>query len=261
MIKSLYSAATGMQAQMTKLDVISNNLANASTTGFKKSKVDFQDLIYETLKEAGESTGADSVNPVGQQVGSGVKLVGITKEFAIGSLSRTDRDLDIAIAGNGFIPITGPDGTDHYTRDGSLKLGPDGQIVNSDGYVVKGVSQVPVNARSVNFSANGQVTYIDETGTETNIGSIDLAMFVNPAGLNAVGGNLYKESEASGAATLTTPGLDSAGTLQQHFLEQSNVSIVEEMVHMISAQRSYEVNSKVIKAADQMAQTVNQISR
>lgn len=261
MIKALYTSSTGMKGQMTKLDVISNNLANASTTGFKKSRVNFQDLIYETLKEAGETTGIASANPVGQQIGSGVKLVGISKQFSIGSLSRTDRDLDVAIAGRGFIAVTGPDGTDHFTRDGSFKLSAEGQIVNSDGFAIKGLGQVPKNARSVNFSPNGQVSYVDNSGEETSLGQIELAMFTNPSGLNAVGGNLYQESAASGDPLLVIPGQESAGLLQQHFLEMSNVNIVEEMVEMISAQRAYEVNSKTIRAADEMATTANQVSR
>ncbi|MCH1429967.1 MAG: flagellar basal-body rod protein FlgG [Chlamydiales bacterium] len=261
MIKALFTSSTGMKGQMTKLDVISNNLANASTVGFKKARASFQDLIYETLKEAGEKTGPNSESPVGQQIGSGTKLVGITKQFSLGSLSRTDRDLDVAIAGSGFIVVTGPDGTDHYTRDGSLKLSGNGDIVNSEGYAVKGLGQIPKNARSINFSPNGDVGYVDQTGQEISIGGIQLAMFTNPSGLSALGGNLYKDSSASGNPFLVTPGEESSGLIQQHFLELSNVNIVEEMVEMISSQRAYEVNSKVIKAADEMSSTANQLTR
>jgi flagellar basal-body rod protein FlgG len=261
MIKALFTSSTGMKGQMTKLDVISNNLANASTIGFKKSRANFQDLIYETLKEAGEKTSATSENPVGQQIGSGTKLVGITKEFSLGSLSRTDRDLDIALAGDGFIVVTGPDGTDHYTRDGSLKLSGDGSIVNSDGYLIKGLGQIPRNARSINFSPNGDVGYIDQSGDEISIGGLQLAMFTNPSGLSSLGGNLYKDSPASGNSFLVTPGQESSALIQQHFLELSNVNIVEEMVEMIASQRAYEVNSKVIKASDEMSSTANQLTR
>lgn len=260
MITALWTASTGMEAQMTHLDVIANNLANANTVGFKKSRADFQDLLYQTLAAAGEATGPDSYDPVGEQVGVGTKLAGITKEFTQGSLQRTDRDLDIAIAGSGFIPVTGVDGETVYTRDGALKLTADGAIVNSDGLSIEGLGQVPSNARSINFGASGTVSYIDETGAESQIGQLQLAMFVNPSGLNALGGNLYQETPASGAAQLVNPGNQGAGGIQQHFIETSNVSIVEEMVNLITAQRAYEINSKMIKASDEVLATANQIS-
>jgi flagellar basal-body rod protein FlgG len=260
MITALWTASTGMEAQMTHLDVIANNIANANTVGFKKSRADFQDLLYQTLEEAGESTGPDSVDPVGDQIGVGTKLAGITKQFTTGSLQRTDRDLDVAITGAGFIQIIGPDGEVAYTRDGALKLGYDGSIVNSDGYRVADLGQVPANARSINFGPTGKVAYIDETGVENNIGQIQLAMFINSSGLKANGGNLYRETFASGDAKLVTPGLEGSGNLQQYFLEMSNVSVVEEMVNMITTQRAYEINSKMIKAADEMLSTANQIS-
>ena len=261
MIRALWTASTGMQAQMTNLDVISNNLSNTNTVGFKKSSAEFQDLLYQTLKAAGESTGPDSRHPAGQQVGVGSKLSSITKEFSMGSLTRTDRDLDIAIAGPGFIPITGADGGTYYTRDGGLKLDASGQIVTSSGYTIEGLGAVPAEARSINFGATGQVSYIDAEGNENNVGQLQLAMFVNPAGLSSMGGNLYQETPASGTAQLATPGLNGAGSLQQHFLELSNVSIVEEMVKLITAQRAYESNSKAIKSADEMLTTASQIAR
>lgn len=260
MITALWTASTGMEAQMTNLDVIANNLANVSTVGFKKSRADFQDLLYQSLKAAGESTSDDTYHPVGEQVGVGTKLAAITKQFQQGSLKRTDRDLDVAIAGAGFIPITGPGGEILYSRDGSFKLTGEGTIVNSDGYEVQGLGQVPAEARSINFGPTGLVAYIDRDGVENNIGQLNLAMFVNPSGLTAMGGNLYQESDASGAALTVIPGNEGAGTLQQHFLENSNVSIVEEMVNMITAQRAYEVNSKMIRATDEVLSTANQIS-
>lgn len=260
MITALTTASTGMQAQMTKLDVISNNIANANTTAFKKSRADFQDLLYQSLAMAGQSTGTNATNPVGSQVGVGTKLAAVTKQFSTGSLQRTDRDLDIAIAGPGFLQVTGSDGQIAYTRDGSLKVSKDGALVNSDGYPIADLGQIPQNARSINFGSSGMVSYIDENGQENTIGQLQLAMFVNPAGLNSIGGNLYKPTDASGTARLVNPGLEGAGTIQQNFLEMSNVSIVEEMVNMITTQRAYEVNSKMIKAADEMLSTANQIS-
>lgn len=261
MIRSLWTASTGMKAQMTNLDVIANNIANVNTSGFKKSNADFQDLLYQTLKSPGESTGPAAFHPVGQQVGVGTKLAGITKQFTVGSLTRTDRDLDIAIAGQGFMQVQGAGGEVLYTRDGSLKLSAEGTIVNSEGLLILGLGTIPSNARAVNFSPSGQVSYLDEVGSETTVGTVDLAMFVNPSGLRSMGGNLYQESPASGTPVLTTPGLEGAGSIQQHFLELSNVSVVEEMVNMISAQRAYEINSKVIKSTDEMLSTASQLAR
>lgn len=260
MSNSLWTASTGMEAQMTNIDVIANNLSNVNTVGFKKSRAHFQDLLYMTLEAAGESTGADTVDPVGDQVGTGVKLGGIAKEFTMGSMQRTDRDLDVAIAGKGFVPIIGPDGTEFYTRDGSFRLSADGTIVNADGYEVKNLGQIPSNARAVNIGPTGIVSYIDETGEENDVGQLQLALFVNESGLESVGGNLYKNTPASGDAEEVQPGLQGAGTLQQYFLEMSNVSIVEEMVALIEAQRAYEMNSKVIQTSDEMMATANQIT-
>lgn len=258
MSTALWTASTGMEAAMTHLDVIANNMANVNTVAFKKSRADFQDLLYQTLEAAGQTTGGTAEDPTGQQVGVGSKLASITKEFSVGALQRTDRDLDIAIAGTGFLPIESPDGQTAYTRDGALKISSDGSIVNSDGYKIEGLGQVPENARSINFGPTGQVAYIDENGTENVIGQVQLAMFVNSSGLNAIGGNLYKETPASGAAKLVTPGLEGSGTIQQHFLEMSNVSIVDEMVNMITTQRAYEINAKMIKAVDEMLAITNQ---
>lgn len=258
MTSALWTASTGMSAGMTHMDVIANNLANSSTVGFKKSRADFQDLLYQTLEAAGSSTSDSTSDPTGQQVGVGTKLAGITKEFSQGNLERTGRDLDIAINGPGFMEITMPDGSSGYTRDGSLKIDGDGTIVNSDGFPVAGLGTIPANARSINFGKTGQVSYVDETGTENVVGQLQLAMFVNPSGLTSLGGNLYQSSEASGDAQLTAAGTSGAGTIQQHFLEMSNVSIVQEMVNLISTQRSYEINSKMVKAADEMMATTAQ---
>lgn len=260
MITALWTASTGMEAQMTHLDVIAHNIANANTVAFKKSRADFQDLLYQTLQEAGTTTGPDSTDPVGEQVGVGTKLAGVTKQHTMGSMQRTDRDLDVAITGAGFFQITGPDGNIAYTRDGAFKVSQDGSLVNSDGYKLADVGQIPSNARSVTFGPTGQVSYTDAAGAENTVGQINLAMFINPSGLNAKGGNLYGETFASGTPQLVSPGLEGAGSLQQYFLEMSNVSIVEEMVNMITTQRAYEINSKMIRTADEMLAAANQIS-
>lgn len=261
MIRALWTSSTGMKAQMTNLDVISNNLANVNTTGFKKSRAEFQDLLYQTLKAPGVSTGPDSIDPVGEQVGVGTRLSAITKEFSEGSLTHTGRELDVAIEGKGFFVVEGFDGEDVYTRDGTFKLSDTGEIVTSDGLVVSGLGSIPENAVSINIGTTGIVSYIDDTQEETQVGNVQLAMFVNPSGLSALGRNLYAETPASGTATLVEPGLEASGTLQQCFLELSNVSLVEEMVNMITAQRGYEVNSKAIKTADEMLQTATNIAR
>ncbi len=261
MIRALWTAATGMGAQVTNLDVIANNIANVNTTGYKKSKAGFQDLLYQTLQAAGSSSGPDTTRPVGQQVGSGTKVASISKEFSQGSMINTSRELDVAIAGTGFFPVTAIDGTTAYSRDGSFKLTNNGNIVTSDGLAILGIGSVPSNARAINIGPTGQVSFIDQNGNENNVGQIQLAMFTNPSGLDAAGNNLFRQSSASGDAILVTPGLESSGTLQQHYLEGSNVSIVEEMVNMITAQRAYETNSKAIQAADQMLAVANQIAR
>jgi flagellar basal-body rod protein FlgG len=259
MITALWTASTGMEAQMTNLNVIANNLANANTTGFKKSRADFQDLLYQSLSAAGAATGPDSYDPVGKQVGVGTKLASITKEFTPGSNEFTGQDLDVAIHGQGFFQITGIDGEPAYTRDGAFKVDGEGNICTHDGYKLDGLGQLPANALQINFSPSGVVSYIDETGTETQVGQLQLAMFTNSSGLNSIGGNLLKETPASGAPQLVNPGLQGAGKLQHQFLEKSNVSIVEEMVNLISAQRAYEINSKMIKATDEVLATANQI--
>ena len=258
-MRALWTASTGMKAQSLKLDVIANNLANVDTVGFKKSRADFQDLLYQSLKNPGDSTGPSSVHPTGQQVGSGTKLSTITKIFSEGALKETSRELDIAILGDGFIQITGPNGDTLYTRDGALQVDADGAIVNGDGYAVQGVGSVPVDAVSLSFGTTGTVSYIDNTGTSNSIGTLQLAKFINPSGLLSLGSNLYMESDASGSATVTNPG-DNVGFIQQNFLELSNVSIAEEMVDMISSQRAYEVSSKMIKSASEMLSIANQIA-
>ncbi len=259
MLRSLWTASTGMKAQMTNLDVISNNLANVNTSGFKKSVVNFQDLLYETLKAAGESTGPDTKDPVGQQVGAGTKIASITKEFSEGELTRTDRDLDVAIKGKGFYQILDVDNNIKYTRDGSFQLSSEGEIVNADGLQLVGLSDVPSDAMGLSFSPTGTVSYIDDSGNENSLGTLQLAQFVNPAGLSSLGGNLYAKTPSSGEALLVEPGQESSGVLQQRFLELSNVNLVEEMVSMITTQRAYEVNSKGIKTADEMLGTAVQI--
>src|SRR5579875_2055835 len=234
MMRALYSAATGMQAQQTNLDTIANNLANVNTTGFRANKAEFQDLVYQQLRSPGSPVGASMI-PAGIDVGLGSKVSATAKIFTQGTLVQTDNPLDVAIEGDGFFQVTMPDGTTAYTRDGSFKIDANGAIVTADGYLLSPQITIP-----------------------QQIGQINLARFVNPAGLQAQGHNLLTQTAASGAPTISQPGLNGAGTLQGGYLENSNVSVVTEIVNMIVAQRAYEANSKAITTADQMLQTANQ---
>ncbi|WP_425058620.1 Flagellar basal-body rod protein FlgG [Sporomusa carbonis] len=251
MIRALWTAGTGMVAQQANLDMISNNLANVNTTGFKKSRVEFQDLMYQTLRQAGAATGPDTQLPSGVQVGHGVREVATQKLYTQGNFQNTGNDFDLAIEGDGFFQITMPDGTLAYTRDGSFKKDSQGRMVTAEGYPLEPAITIPENATGITVSSDGLVTATLSTGTQ-DIGQITIARFVNPAGLESIGRNLVKETAASGAPTVGNPGTDGAGTLVQQYLEMSNVQVVEEMVNMIVAQRAYEVNSKAIQTADDM---------
>ena len=253
MIKSLSTAATGMKAQQTNMDTIANNIANSSTTGFKKSRAEFEDLMYHTIKEPGAVTGANSVSPTGVQVGLGTKTSAIQKDFEQGSTQVTENALDVEIQGKGFLPMLMPDGQVAYTRDGALKKGPDGRLMNKNGAVLQPEIVIPPEATGVEISGDGQVSIItDGNRVPQNVGQINLVGFVNPAGLKSVGGNLFMPSNASGLPQQGLPGQNGLGSLAQGQLETSNVNIVDEMVNMITSQRAYETNSKVIQAADQM---------
>lgn len=262
MDKALQIAASGMQAQKLTIDVIANNLANVNTTGYKKSQLQFQDLLYETLKAAGESTGGDRQRPTALQVGNGTRVISTQRSFRQGSVVATENPLDIAIEGDGFLIIRMPDGSPAYTRDGSLKLTADGTIVTAEGYVVEPEITIPEDAQSVVVRNDGQVevTLFGET-EPTPLGQFELARFVNPAGMESIGQNLFKETAASGTPFVGTPGTEGLGLLHQGYLETSNVDVVQEMVNMIEAQRAYELNSKTIKTTEDIYRVVNQLKR
>jgi flagellar basal-body rod protein FlgG len=260
MLRALYSAAAGMQSQQLNLDVIANNLANVNTTGYKKSKIEFQDLLYETQRAAGAEQGSGNQLPTGLQIGHGSQAVATSKIFTTGELTQTGERLDVAVQGDGFFEVQLPDGTKAYTRDGAFKTASDGRITTSDGLVVQGGFQsVPAGTTSITISSNGEVTYSGAGGTQNF--RVQLVRFTNPSGLNAMGRNLYLETPASGAPELGNPSENGFGSLAQGFLEKSNVQVVEEMVNMILAQRAYEVNSKAVQASDEMMQMSNNLRR
>jgi flagellar basal-body rod protein FlgG len=249
-----------MHAQQLNIDVIANNLANVSTTGFKKSRADFQDLLYQTMKVPGSQTSADTQSPTGILVGLGVRPAAVTKIFTQGDLIQTENELDVAIEGNGFLQVEMPNGTTAYTRAGALKRDSNGRITTSDGYPILPALTIPDGATQVSISETGIVSAIIGDDTEsTEIGTLELATFTNNAGLSAIGRNLFQETSASGTAITGTPGSDGLGTLMQTYLEGSNVNIVEEMANMITTQRAYEINSKTIQTSDEMMQTTNQL--
>ena len=259
MMRALYSAATGMEAQQYAMDTLSNNIANVNTTGFKANLPRFQDLVYQEMKAPGSPVGA-SIVPVGQEVGLGVKVGSSEKQFTQGTLSQTGNPLDVAIEGNGFFQVTLPDGTTAYTRDGSFKTDANGTLVTADGYLLQPQVTIPQNATGVSISATGIVSATVPGSTQPQqLGQIQLATFVNPAGLSPMGQNLFTQTAASGAPNATQPGLNGTGTLQSGYVESSNVQIVQEIVNMIIAQRAYEANSRSISAADQMLQTATQM--
>jgi flagellar basal-body rod protein FlgG len=262
MIRSLWTAASGMKSQSLNIDVISNNLANVNTTGFKSSRADFQDLLYETLRQAGTSSSENSDVPTGIQVGHGSRPVASHKIFTQGDFQQTKNELDIAIEGEGFFQILQPNGETAYSLDGAFKMDRDGRIVTSDGFVMEPEITIPSDSISLSIGLDGTVSVLQAgSSAPTEIGTITVARFVNPAGLHSIGRNLYLPTNASGDAIVGTAGEDGLGTLAQGFLEMSNVSVVDEMVKMITAQRAYEINSKTIQAADDMLQQANNVKR
>ena len=262
MIRSLWTSATGMQAQELNIDVISNNLANVNTSGFKKSRAEFQDLLYENLRPAGAASSADTTIPTGVQLGHGARPSAVQKMFSQGDFQNTENELDWAIENDGFFQIELPNGDTSYSRCGEFKLDADGRIVNADGFLLVPQLTVPTDTVSITVGMDGTVSAIQANDPiPREIGTIQLARFVNPAGLRSLGKNLFVPTEGSGDEIVGTPGQDGFGTIAQGFLERSNVSVVDEMVNMITAQRAYETNSKVIQTADDMLQMANNLKR
>ena len=260
MLRALYTSATGMKAQELMIDNTANNLANVNTTGFKRSRVDFADLIYLTLQQPGTEVAAGQPDPTGLQIGSGVRTTGTTKLFTLGNLEETNDENHMAIEGDGFFKVTNPGGgPDRYTRDGAFHRDAFGNFVNADGYQLLGPS-VPEGAVSVRIAANGKVTAL-VNGLESDAGEIQIVRFSNPAGLSSEGGNLYTETAASGTPVEGVPGSDGFGTLRQRYIENSNVEVVTELIALIAAQRAYEINSRAIRAADEMLSVANEIVR
>jgi flagellar basal-body rod protein FlgG len=253
----MWVAKTGLDAQQTRMNVISNNLANVNTTGFKRDRAIFEDLLYQNIRQAGGQTGANTQAPTGLMLGTGVRVVATEKQHAQGNMVNTQNPLDIAIAGEGFFQIAQPDGTISYSRDGNFKLSNTGQIVTSSGALLQPGITIPTTASSVTFGRDGTVSIELAAGGSQVIGQIQLARFVNPSGLEAKGQNLFKETPASGAPQVLQPGTTGAGILMQGTLEASNVNVVEEMVNMIETQRAYEINSKAISAVDGMLKFIN----
>jgi flagellar basal-body rod protein FlgG len=260
-MRSLDIAGTGMMAQQTNVEVISNNIANMTTTGFKRRRAEFQDLIYQNLRRAGSnSSDTGSVVPSGAQVGLGVKTAAIYRINEQGNLQQTSNSLDMAIQGNGYFQVTMPSGETAYTRDGTFALSPTGEVVTADGFVVQPGFTVPSNATSVTINASGEVqAKLDGTTTPTTVGQLQLAVFPNDAGLESQGNNLFLASTASGNAVTGSPGSPGFGSVMQGFVESSNVNIVSEITNLISAQRAYEMNSRVITTSDQMMSTLTNL--
>lgn len=260
MLRGLWAAASGMSAQKLMIDVISNNLANVNTAGFKKSRCDFQDLMYQTVSQAGSITSAGGQVPAGIQIGMGTMPVGVQKMFIQGDFEETQNELDMAIEGRGFFKVI-RNGEECYTRSGNFKLDSDGNIVTENGDALQPEMSISEDVVSITIDSDGTVTAFDPEGTGTTLGTIELYSFPNPAGLNSMGHNLYRSTDASGEAITGSPGTSGMGTIIQGYLELSNVDVVEEMVSMITAQRAYEINSKAIQTADDMMSMVNNIKR
>jgi flagellar basal-body rod protein FlgG len=256
---ALWAAKTGLDAQQTQMTVTANNLANVNTNGFKKSRAVFDDLLYQNMTQVGSATSQTTNSPSGVQLGTGVRVVATEPSYTQGSLDNTGNNLDLAIQGRGFFQILMPDGTTAYTRDGSFQLNAQGQVVNSQGYTLQPAITIPPGAQSVTVGADGTVSVLlPNQSAPTTVGTLQLADFINPAGLQHLGGNLVVESASSGAPTAGTPGLTGLGTLVQGSVEASNVNVVEEMVNMIETQRAYEMNSKAVETTDQMLQYATQ---
>ena len=262
MIRALRTAASGMTAQQLNVDNIANNLANVNTTGFKKAKVEFQDIMYQSLRKPGVQSAVGAVTPTALDIGYGARPVATTREYSVGTLQQTGNPLDIAIDGDGFFQVQQPDGTTAYSRDGSIKLTAEGRLATSDGYLLTPEITIPQDASSISIAVDGTVSVVQSgSNTPADVGQIELARFINPAGMSAIGHNLYQETPASGTPITGVPSEAGMGKLNQGYLEMSNVDVVTEMVNLIVAQRAYEINSKAIQTADDMTSLVNNLKR
>ena len=260
MIRSLWIAKTGLDAQQTQMDIIANNLANVSTTGFKRSRAVFEDLLYQTLRQPGAQTSQQTQLPSGLQIGTGVRPVATERIFTQGNLQQTGNSKDVAIQGAGFFQVLLPDGTTAYTRDGSFQMDSQGQLVTASGFTVQPAITIPAATQSITIGRDGTVTVlVAGSNAPTQVGTLQLATFVNPVGLESRGENLFVETAASGTPNTNTPGTNGAGLLVQSYVETSNVNVAEELVNMIQTQRAYEINSKAISASDQMLQKLTQL--
>lgn len=260
MLKAFSTAATGMDAQQTMVDSIANNLANINTNGFKRSQVNFQDLLYLKIRDAGREVASGVTAPSGLEIGSGVRMASTNKVFTLGEFQGTGRDEDIAIQGDGFLEVTMPNGDKRYTRDGSLQRDSNGQLVNASGYAISPGITISAEATSVDIGGDGTVSEL-VNGVSSTIGNLELYRFTNPAGLSSEGGNLYRATEASGTATSGTAGENGFGSILSKYLEKSNVQMVNELVNLITAQRGYEINSRTIRVGDNMLRKLNQLIR
>lgn len=260
MIRSLWIAKTGLEAQQTNMDVISNNLANVSTNGFKRQRAVFEDLLYQTLRQPGAQSSEQTTIPSGLQLGTGVRPVATERIHSQGNLTQTDNTKDVAIDGQGFFQVQLPDGTTAYTRDGAFQFDSNGQLVTSSGYPVQPAITIPQDAQELTVSSDGlvSVTVAGQTAPQ-QLGQLTLSTFINDSGLESIGENLYRETQSSGAPNESTPGLNGAGTLKQKYVETSNVNVAEELVNMIQTQRAYEINSKAVSTSDQMLQRLTQL--
>jgi len=259
MLRAFSTAATGMTAKQMMVDIIANNLANINTTGFKRSQINFQDLLYVEMEESGTEVASGITSPTGLEIGSGVRAASTIKVFSAGEFQNTGRNLDIAIRGEGFFQVTLPNGDLRYTRDGALQINANGELVTTTGYSIEPAISIPIDAASIDIGKDGGVNITDAAGTQSVVGNIQLARFPNPSGLSSEGDNLLAETEASGTPTTGTPGESGFGSIQSGFLEKSNVQMVSELINLITAQRAYEINSRAIKAGDDMLRTANQI--
>jgi flagellar basal-body rod protein FlgG len=260
MIRSLWISKTGLDAQQTQMDVIANNLANVSTNGFKRSRAVFEDLLYQTIRQPGAQSSQQTQLPTGLQLGTGVRPVATERIFSQGNLQQTSNDKDVAIQGAGFFQVLLPDGTTAYTRDGAFQVDSQGQLVTSSGFTVQPTITIPTGAESITIARDGTVSVTTAgAAAPTQVGTLQLATFINTAGLQAKGENLYVETAASGNPNISAPGANGTGTLSQGYVETSNVNVVEELVNMIQTQRAYEINSKAITTSDQMLQKLTQM--